>query len=147
MANLTPWEPFRDMRRMHDALDRMFDRALIGSSDYENFSFGSMPVDLYETDDNVIVKAAAPGIKPEELEITITGDRLNIRGEISEEHEDKNAKYYLRERRFGSFNRSISLPSTVDGDKAKAEFENGILILTVPKKEEAKPKAITIKAR
>jgi len=147
MANLTPWEPFRDMRRMHDALDRMFDRALIGSSDYENFSFGSMPVDLYETDDNVIVKAAAPGIKPEELEITITGDRLNIRGEISEEHEDKNAKYYLRERRFGSFNRSISLPSTVDGDKAKAEFENGILILTVPKKEEAKPKAITIKAK
>ncbi|MBN1265661.1 MAG: Hsp20/alpha crystallin family protein [Anaerolineales bacterium] len=147
MANLTPWEPFRDVRRMHDSLDRMFDRALMGTSLSENLSFGSMPIDLYETDNDVIVKAAAPGIKPEELNITITGGRLNIRGEISEEHEDQQATYHLRERRFGSFNRSISLPASVDGDKAKADFENGILTLTIPKKEEAKPKTITIKTK
>jgi HSP20 family protein len=147
MANLTPWEPFRDMRRMHDSLDRMFDRALMGSPLAEDLSFGSMPIDLYETDEDVIVKAAAPGMKPEDLEISITGDRLNIRGELSEEHEDKQAKYYLRERRYGSFSRSVSLPASVDGNKADAEFENGILTLKIPKKEEAKPKTITVKAK
>ncbi len=147
MANLTPWEPFRDMRRMHDSLDRMFDRALMGSPLAEDLSFGSMPIDLYETDEDIIVKAAAPGMKPEDLEISITGDRLNIRGELSEEHEDKQPKYYLRERRYGSFSRSVSLPASVDGSKADAEFENGILTLKIPKKEEAKPKTITVKAK
>ncbi len=147
MANLTPWEPFRDMRRMHDSLDRMFDRALMGSPLAEDLSFGSMPIDLYETDEDVIVKAAAPGMKPEDLEISITGDRLNIRGELSEEHEDKQPKYYLRERRYGSFSRSVSLPASVDGSKADAEFENGILTLKIPKKEEAKPRTITVKAK
>ena len=147
MANLTPWEPFRDMRRMHDRLDRMFDSALMGSSLSEEFASGSMPIDLYETDDEVVVKAAAPGMKPDELDITITGDRLSIRGEVSEEHEEEKARYYVRERRFGSFHRSVSLPAPVDGDKANAEFENGILTLSIPKKEEAKPKSITIKAK
>lgn len=132
---------------MHDALDRIFDRAYLGSPLFDEFSDASVPIDLYETDENVIIKAAIPGMKAEDLDISITGDTVSIRGEMTEEHEDKNAKYYMRERRYGSFTRSIALPASVSGDDAKTEFENGILTLTIPKTEEAKPRTITVKAK
>lgn len=147
MTDLTVWEPFREMRRMHETLDRMFDRALLGSWWDGADGAGLLPIDLYETDEEIVIKAAAPGLKPEDLNISITGDTVNIHGEVVEEREDENARYYLKERRFGSFTRSIALPTSVNADKAKAEFENGILTLTIPKSEEAKPKTITVKAK
>ena len=104
-------------------------------------------VDLYQTEDEVVVKATLPGLEPDDLDIQITGDLLNIRGEIKHEVEEKEAKYHLREHRYQSFARSLTLPAMVVADKAKAEMKNGILILTLPKAEEAKPKTISVKAK
>jgi HSP20 family protein len=148
MTKLIRWEPFRDMRRMHDMLDRMMDRSfldwpLYGREETEGF----LPLDVYQTDENVIVKATVPGIKAEDIQISITGDTLTIRGEANEEKEEEGAEYYLRERRSSKFARSITLPTSINADSAKAEFEDGVLLLTLPKIEEVKPKTITVKAK
>jgi HSP20 family protein len=147
MAKITRWEPFREMRRMQDMFDRMMDRALVESPYFEGFFQGGVPIDVYQTSDNVIVEATTPGVKPEDIQISITGDTLNIRGEVSEEREDEGVQYHVRERRFSSFSRTITLPTSVDADKADADFENGVLKLTLPKVEEVKPKKITVKSK
>jgi HSP20 family protein len=101
-------------------------------------------VDVCETNDKVLVTASIPGIKPEDIKITVTGDVLQLSGEMKEDNERDEATYHVRERRFGSFNRSIYLPTPVVSDKAEALFENGVLKLTLPKAEEARPKAIKV---
>jgi len=102
---------------------------------------------MFQTDDNIVVKASVPGIKPDDLNISISGDVLTIRGEIKEDEEIKNSNVHIRERRFGSFSRSIALPTHVVPDKAEADFKDGVLCLTLPKAEEVKPKTITVKAK
>lgn len=147
---LTRWEPFRETRRMHNLLDRLLDDTFFRASGPGSFLEGGLPIDVYQTEDEVIVKASAPGFKPEDIQISVTDDTLTLRGEISQEREEKDengSQYYIRELRFGSFSRSIRLPNPVDVDKAKAEFENGVLTLTLPKAEGAKPKTITVKAK
>ena len=109
--------------------------------------YGIVDIDMAQTDDDVIIKASVPGVNPEDLNISVTGDTLTIRGEVKEDKEIEEANYQIRERRIGSFARSVLLPSTVVADKAKAEFENGVLRLTLPKAEEVKPKTITVKAK
>lgn len=146
MTRLTRWEPFRDVRRMHDMLDRIMDRAVMDWTPDGGLYEGIIPVDVYQTDDDVVIKATAPGIKPDELDISVTSDSVTLRVEISEEHEEEGRHYHLRERRYGSFARSVALPIAVNADKAQAEFENGILTLTLPKVEEVKPKSIKVKA-
>ncbi len=147
MTKLTRWEPFREMRRMHDMLDQLMDRSLIDypSSISDRLSF--LPLDVYQTEENIVVKASAPGLKSEDLNISITGDTLTIQGETTEEKEETGAQYYLKERRASSFSRSVTLPTMVKAEDAKAEFENGVLTLTLPKVEEVKPKTITVKAK
>jgi len=108
---------------------------------------GDLPVDMYQTADDVVVKAALPGIKPEEVDITITGDTLTIRGEQKEEQEVKEDDYFYKERRYGTFSRSVAMPVKVKSDKAEAVFENGVLTLTLPKAEEIKPKQIKVKPK
>ncbi len=147
MTRITRWEPFREMRRMHDMLDRMMDRTFSGSPLMSSIFEGGVPIDVLQTDDNVVVKATTPGLKPEDLNISITGDTLTIRGEVKEEKEEEGARYHIRERQSASFSRSILLPTLVNADKAEAEFESGILTLTLPKVEEVKPKTITVKAK
>lgn len=147
MGRITRWEPFREMRRMHDMLDSMMDRAMVDTPFSMTAFSGVIPLDVFETPDEVIVKATTPGFKPDDIEISITGDTLSIRGEIDESSEDEGRQYFIRERRYGSFSRSIKLPTMVDSEKANAEFENGILTLTLPKVEEVKPKTITVKAK
>jgi HSP20 family protein len=145
MTRLTRWEPFREARRMHDMLDRMMDRSLLDpwASGFE----GVLPLDMYQTDDEIIVKASAPGMTAEDIDISITGETLTIRGELEGEEVQEDARYHIRERRMESFSRSIALPTMVQAEKAKAEFENGILTLTLPKAEEVKPKTISVKAK
>ena len=104
-------------------------------------------VDLYQTDDSVVVKATLPGLKADDVDISIVGDRLTLRGEFKQEDEQNGATYHLREQRYGTFERSLRLPTDVKTDKAKAEFENGILTVTLPIAEEVKPRSITIKAK
>ncbi len=147
MANLIRWEPFRETRRLHDMLDRVMDRSLLDPYWSNGGTAGTLALDLYQTDDQIVVKANIPGMKPEDIEISVSGDTLTIQGELHEQQETEDAQYMLRERRYASFARSVTLPSAVEADNANAEFENGVLILTLPKVEEVRPKRITVKAK
>jgi len=143
---LTRWDPFREMMNLRSAFDRMFDNALVGAADYEAGSSLGLALDVAETNDEYIVKASIPGINPDDLEITYTANSLTIKGETREEREVEEAKYHMRERLYGSFARSITIPSTVDADKIEANYDKGILTLHLPKAEESKPKRIEIKS-
>ncbi|MEW6568012.1 MAG: Hsp20/alpha crystallin family protein [Chloroflexota bacterium] len=146
MTNLIRWEPFREMLSMRDWMDRFFED-VFARVERPLGLLGVPSVDMYQTDDDVIVKATLPGVKADDINISITGDVLHIRGEVKEEQVKEGASYHLRERRYGAFSRGLPLPTGVVADKAKAEFENGVLTLTLPKAEEVKPKMITVKAK
>jgi len=103
-----------------------------------------LPLDISENENEFIVKASLPGVRPEDVQITAHGDTLTIRGEIKEEQEKKDEHYHLRERRFGQFQRTVSLSTPISAEKAQANFENGVLTLVLPKAEEAKPNQIKI---
>ncbi len=149
MSNLIRWEPMREMVTLREAMDRLFDDAFTRPLGLRDGWRGSdIPaVDMYQTKDEVVVKAAVPGMKAEEVQISVTGDVLTIKGETSQKEETDEKNYHIREQRWGAFERSVMLPTTVVSDKAKAEFENGILTVTLPKAEEVKPKMITVKAK
>jgi len=149
MAELMRWDPFREVVSLREAMDRLLDEAFTRPLSLSlGESLAWMPqIDMYQTEDEVVVKATVPGVKPEDLHITVTGDVLTIRGEVKQEEEIKDAAYHIRERRYGTFSRSLPLPVPVLTDKAKAEFENGVLTLTLPKAEEVRPKTIEVKAK
>ncbi len=128
-------------------MDRLFDDSFVrpGFGWIAPRGAAELAIDVYETKDDVLVKAALPGVKPEQVHVTITGDTLSIRGETSEENEVKEENYIRKERRLGSFYRSVVLPSGIKADKADATFENGVLTLKIPKAEETKPKTIKVK--
>jgi HSP20 family protein len=150
MSNLTRWEPTSEVLTLRDAMDRLFEDAFtrpLSRTRNGGSTWSSLPIDMYQTNDDVVVQAMVPGIRPEEVQISVTGDVLNIRGEVKQQEEHKDKAWHVREHRSGSFERSIALPVPVVSDKASAEFENGILTITLPKAEEVKPKAIMIKAK
>lgn len=150
MSNLIRWEPAREMMTLREAMDRLFDEAFTQpfSLIRESGSVWSSPaIDMYQTDNDVIVKAALPGIKPEDVQINLSGDVLTIKGEVKQEEEKKEKSWYIREQRWGAFERAIRLPTAVIADRAKADFENGILTITLPKSKESRPKTIAIKAK
>jgi len=97
-----------------------------------------------ETEDNYLIKASLPGVKPEDVEITVHGETLTIRAQSKAEEEKKGEQWHLRERRFGSFQRSVTLATPVNSDQAQAHYEHGVLTLTLPKSEAAKPRQIKI---
>ncbi|MBP1693167.1 MAG: putative small heat shock protein [Chloroflexi bacterium] len=145
MSNLTRWDPMRDMMTLRNAMDHLFNSAFVGPDFVWQPETLGIPMDVVENDDAYIVKASLPGIKPEELEITYNNNVLTVKGETKDEKEVDENRYHLRERRYGSFSRSISLPSNVKADKIQADYEQGVLTLTLPKAEEAKPKRIQVK--
>ncbi len=149
MTNLVRWEPFRDLMSLRAAMDRLFEESVVRPRTGWLAPIGveALAVDVYETDEAIVVKSAIPGIKPEDLNISVTGDTLTIRGESKAEEEVKEENYIRRECRYGSFCRSLTIPTTIVADETKAEFENGVLTLTLPKAEEVKPKAIKVKAK
>jgi HSP20 family protein len=102
---------------------------------------------MYQTEDEVVVKATLPGLKAEDVDISVTGETLTLRGEYKQENEQKNAHYHIREQRSGSFERSLLLPTEVKADKAVADFVNGLLTISMPIAEEVKPKSIAIEAK
>jgi HSP20 family protein len=101
--------------------------------------------DLYEKDNNYVIKAELPGVKKDDLNISVEGNVVNLSGKKSSEHEEEGGDYYMKESSYGSFSRSIRMPGEVDDEKAEAEFKDGILTLTLPKKEEEKGRRIKIK--
>ena len=141
------WEPFSEMVSLRDAVNRLFEDSFIRPGAWPvpfDDNGLSIPADMIETKDNVIVKLSAPGVRPEEIDISVTGDTLTVKGETKGEERFEEGNYIRKELRYGSFQRTFSLPASVTSDKAKAEFENGVLTLTLPKAEEAKPKAIKV---
>jgi len=144
---LTRYEPFREMLGLREVMNRWFDDFTHGPSWMTPFDGNHIAVDVMETGDDVIVKAEIPGLKAEEVDISLSGDLLTIKGETRTEQKIEKANYVRQERRVGSFERTLTLPASINADKAKAEFENGVLTLTLPKAEEAKPKVIKVKAR
>ena len=145
MANLVRWDPFREMVTLRDAMDSLFENAFLAPGQGGESSQGwALPLDVTEKQDNFVVKASVPGIKPEDLDITVMGEMLTIKGEMKSDEEKKDERYHLRERRWGSFSRSVTLPAPVKADAVQAEYNNGVLTLTLPKSDEARPKRIAI---
>ena len=141
---LTRWDPFQEMLNLRRTVDRLFDNA---SSDHDwaqNPMWG-LAVDLVENKDDFIVKASIPGINPDDLDISYADDTLTIKGEIKSENEVKENQYHLRERRYGSFARSLTLPTRIKGDAIEASYRDGVVTLRLPKADEVKPKRIAIK--
>jgi HSP20 family protein len=146
MSNLTRWEPVREMMTLRDAMDRLFNDAFtrpIGT----NGGSTTPAIDLYQTDDEVVVKAALPGLKADDMQVSVTNTVLTLRGEFKSENGHKEATNHIREQRFGSFERSVALPIDVQTDKAQADFQNGVLTITLPKAESVRPRTIDIKAK
>ena len=147
MSNLTRWEPVREMMTLREAMDRLFDDAFTRPINGREGGWSAPAIDMYQTEDEVVVEAALPGFKADEVQINITGDVLTLRGEVKQEQEKKDKAWHLREHRWNSFERSVALPTAVVPDRAEASFENGILTITLPKAEEVKPKTIAVKAK
>jgi HSP20 family protein len=136
------------MMTLRDAMDRLFDDAFTRPLRINDGGNWSMPaVDMYQTDNEIVVKAAIPGVKTDDVQINVTGEVLTIKGEVKEKEETQEKAYHLREQCWGMFERTLALPTDVIADKAKAEFENGILTITLPKAEEVRPKTINIKTK
>jgi HSP20 family protein len=144
--NLTVWDPFREREALLDRYGRS-SRKTLAKSDDKTFEVGDwMPqVDISETEEAFIVKAELPGVKKEDVNVNFENSILTIRGEKKVETEDK--KRHRVECAYGSFIRSFTLPQTIKADKIEAVYKNGILSLTIPKAEEAKPKQIEVKIK
>ena len=143
------WHPFTDLMSLRQAMDRLFEDSFVRPSrTLEALSEVAAPaLDIYQTPSEVVVKAALPGVKPEDVNIDITGETLTVKGERKAEQEIKKEDYLYQERRYGTFSRSVVLPSGLKTDKAEATMEDGVLTLNIPKAEEVKPKAIKVKAK
>ena len=141
---LTRWDPFRDLVSMRRAMDRLMENSL--GEDREVTSEWGLPLDVVEDENDFIVKASLPGVKPDDLDITYSKGMLTIKGEIKDESETTKGQYHLRERRYGLFTRTINLPSSVKAEDIQADYHDGILELKMPKTEEVKPKRIPIQS-
>jgi len=140
------WEPFRDLVTSQRDFDRLFREAfspVYGEGELSTRTWAP-PVDIYENGDNLVLKAELPGVDPKEVEIRVEDNTLYLKGERKFEKEVKEENYHRVERSYGAFTRTFSLPNTIDSDKVQAEYKDGVLTLTMPKKEEAKPKTIKI---
>jgi len=140
------WEPFRDLLSTQRDFDRLFREAFSPAFGERELSTRTWApaVDIYENGDNLVLKAELPGVKPEDVELRVEDNTLYLKGERKFEKEVKEENYHRVERSYGTFARSFSLPNTIDSEKVHAEYKDGILTLTMPKKEEAKPKTIKI---
>lgn len=162
--SIIPWRQKREetgrealgespLTRFRSEMDTLFERFLPepwGTSMFEALParFGWGPrIDLAESENEITVKAELPGVAPEDVSVEIVGNSLTIHGEKKEQKQEKQANYHYVERQYGAFRRTIQLPSTVDQDKAKATFKDGVLSLTLPKHPEAKPKRISVQAK
>jgi HSP20 family protein len=144
------FDPFRDLMGMQDEINRLFDVTL-GRSPMDHTSLfegeWAPAIDIYESEDAVVVKTELPGMTEKDVEVNLLGDTLTVKGEKKKEEEKKEKHYHRLERAYGSFQRSVKLPSMVVHEKAKASFKNGVLEIEIPKKEEAKPKQIKVEVK
>jgi HSP20 family protein len=140
------WEPFRDVFSTQDRFNRLFNQTLTQMFGEDEGKLGtwSPAVDVFETDQNIVVKAELPGVDPKDVEIRVENNTLFLKGQRKFENEVKEENYHRIERSYGSFTRTFELPGSIDAEKVSAEYKSGVLTLTLPKREEAKPKTIKI---
>ena len=144
MSNLTRWDPFNDMLTLREAMNQLLEDSFVRPAAARGGQGFVPALDVSETEDGYQVEAAVPGLKPEDLEITVENNVLTIKGETRQEKEDKQRSFHRIERRFGSFQRTIALPNTVKPVAIKASLEHGVLRLEIPKAEEVKPRKISV---
>jgi HSP20 family protein len=142
-ATITRFEPFRGANSFQDQIDRLFKEA-VDRSEGSSLTPWAPAVDIYETEHELVVKADLPDVKPEELDIRVEENILTIRGERKFEKKVDENNYLRVERSYGSFSRSFSLANTVNTEAIKADYKDGVLTLSIPKREEAKPKQIKV---
>lgn len=138
------WDPFREALTLRDAMNRLFEDSFVRPTNLPTGTAYGLALDMEENDDGYTVRASLPGFKPEDVHVSITGDVLTIQANRDEQQEQTGKNYLVRERRTGSVSRTVTLPQRVESEKADARFENGELVLTLPKAEETKPKQIKI---
>jgi len=146
VGSLTRWEPFVGPLTLRGAMGHLFGGRFLSPSLFRPPGL-DLALDMYETDSDLVLKVTVPGVKPEDIEITVVGQTLTIKGQARAEEEIEGRNYIRRERRYGTFCRSVTLPDNTNSDQTKAQFEDGILTLTVPKIEEMRPKAIRVKVK
>jgi HSP20 family protein len=149
MSAITLWRPRRELLSLGESLDRLFDDWFVGPSTLWAMPTLSsvFPVDVYREDGSLVIKAEVPGVTSDELDISVKDNVLTISGETRAEQEVKEENYVRRERRYGSFSRSLALPVEAEGNKAEAAFEDGVLTVTIPVAEEPRPEAARIEVK
>ena len=143
-ASIVRFEPFRGVTSLQEQINRLFNEAFDRSTEEGSLTTWAPSVDIYETEHELVVKADLPDVKPEDLDIRVENNILTIRGERKFEKKVDEDKYLRVERSYGSFSRSFSLANTVNTEAIKADYKDGVLTLTIPKREEAKPKQIKV---
>lgn len=143
-STLTRWDPFAELLDMRREMDRVFASFLGGTQAVPTGGVWAPAVDIQETKDSFVVKAELPGMKQEDIQITIVDNTLTLKGERRQENEVRNGGYTRVERAYGTFQRALALPSVVNAEKVQAKYKDGVLEIDLPKKEEAKPKEIKV---
>ena len=144
-AEMTPWRPFRELPVLRQEMDKLWNRFFGEKTFVEPFGEGWAPsLDVSETKDNIVVKADIPGMEGKDIDISVSGGVLTIKGEKKQEKEEN---YHFTERSHGAFSRYIRLPQEVQADKIEASYKNGVLTITLPKSEEAKAKKVQVKVQ
>jgi HSP20 family protein len=147
---LAPWRPFREMENMERYFEDIFGQPLLPAvwRRMPVVEMGWAPaIEVFEKKDKFVVKAEIPGMKEEDIDVSVVGDILTIKGERNTESEVKEEDYYCCERSYGSFSRSIALPSSVDAKKIEASYEDGVLEVSLPKAPEVKAKKVAVTAK
>lgn len=144
MSSINRWNPVRDLISLREAMDQVFNDTFFHDHEYRATRPWHLPVDAYATEDTIVLTTDVPGLKAEDVQVTLEGETLTIRGEFKNQVEGRN--YLLRERVSGAFERNMTINTPIDRNKVEAAFENGVLTLTLPKAEAVKPKQITVKA-
>jgi HSP20 family protein len=138
------WDPLREAVSLRDAMNALFQESFVRPTGFPAQVGAALPLDIAENENEFVVKASVPGVKPEDVQITIQDSTLTVRGECKAEETRNGERWHLRERRFGAFQRSVTLGTPVNADQAQAHYEHGVLTLKLPKAEEAKPRQIRI---
>jgi len=144
MRTMNRWEPSRGATTLQEQVNRVFGDMLERAGDESNLTPWAPAVDIFETEHELVVKADLPEVNPQDLDIRVENNILTIRGERKFENKVNEENYLRVERAYGSFSRSFSLANSVKSDAIKADYQNGVLTLSIPKREEAKPKQIKV---
>ena len=144
MNGIIRWDPFRNLSTLQEQVNRLFEGNFSRSGDHSTLTAWAPSVDVYETENELVIKADLPEVAEKDIDVRVENNMLTIRGERKFEERVEEENYLRMERSYGSFSRSFSLPNTVDTQAIKAEYTDGVLTVTLPKRAESKPKQVKI---